>query len=168
MIKQLIAAFILATGVSYAQDYRTGDADFDASLKLVNTNAKENLSDFKSDLSKRFSVELSKVETCFTSGMNPGDAFMAFQIASVNLKDGEKWQKNWVSNRDLLNFTLSREKQRKNQKVIQENRQLSLKEVLKKYPIKTVLPKATEIIPESPMETQGKEKGKNKKEKVIE
>jgi hypothetical protein len=83
MIKQLIAAFILATGVSYAQDYRTGDADFDASLKLVNTNAKENLSDFKSDLSKRFSVELSKVETCFTSGMNPGDAFMAFQIASV-------------------------------------------------------------------------------------
>ncbi|MBX2949245.1 MAG: hypothetical protein KF704_08195 [Crocinitomicaceae bacterium] len=83
MMKQLFFALAFTTGVSYAQDYRTGDADLDANLKIVNTKGKENLSDFKLDLSKRFEVPLQKVEDCFTAGMNPGDAFMALQVASI-------------------------------------------------------------------------------------
>lgn len=83
MIKQLFFAISLSVGVCYSQDYRSGDTDLDASLKIVNTNGKENLSNFKLDLSKRFSVSLPKVEACFSVGMNPGDALMAFQIASI-------------------------------------------------------------------------------------
>ncbi len=82
-MKQLFFALAFTTGVSYAQDYRTGDADLDANLKIVNTKGKENLSEFKLDLSKRFDVPLPKVESCFTAGMNPGDAFIALQIATI-------------------------------------------------------------------------------------
>lgn len=83
MLKHFFFALAFTTGVSYAQDYRTGDADLDANLKIVNAKGKENLSDFKSGLSKRFDVPLQKVEDCFTAGMNPGDAFMALQVASI-------------------------------------------------------------------------------------
>lgn len=83
MMKQLFFALAFTAGVSYAQDYRTGDADLDANLKIVNTKGKENLSEFKLDLSKRFDVPLPKVESCFTAGMNPGDAFIALQIATI-------------------------------------------------------------------------------------
>lgn len=82
-MKQLFFALAFTTGVSYAQDYRTGDADLDANLKIVNTKGKENLSEFKLDLSKRFDVPLPKVESCFTAGMDPGDAFIALQIATI-------------------------------------------------------------------------------------
>lgn len=87
MKKQLIfLAMILMTGVGFSQDYRSGDTELDANLKIVNTDANKDLAAFKLNLTKTFNVGLPKVEACFKVGMNAGDAFMAFQISNITRK----------------------------------------------------------------------------------
>jgi hypothetical protein len=84
--KIVFLAMILMTGVGFSQDYRSGDTELDASLKIVNTDANKDLAAFKLNLTKTFNVGLPKVEACFKVGMNAGDAFMAFQISNITRK----------------------------------------------------------------------------------
>lgn len=83
MKKTIFLALILVSGVALGQDYRSGDVELDASLKIVNNDANKDLTFFKANLAKTFNVGLPKVETCFKVGMNAGDAFMAFQISNI-------------------------------------------------------------------------------------
>lgn len=84
--KIVFLAMILMTGVGFSQDYRSGDTELDANLKIVNTDANKDLAAFKLNLTKTFNVGLPKVEACFKVGMNAGDAFMAFQISNITRK----------------------------------------------------------------------------------
>lgn len=77
---------MLISGISFSQDYRSGDAELDASLKIVNTDANKDLAAFKLNLTKTFNIGLPKVEACFKVGMNAGDAFMALQVANITRK----------------------------------------------------------------------------------
>ena len=81
MKKIIFLGLILVSGIALGQDFRSGDTELDASLKIVNTDGNRDLSAFKLSLTKTFSVPMPKVEATFRVGMNPGDAFMAFQIA---------------------------------------------------------------------------------------
>ena len=83
MKKTAFLILMLISGISFSQDYNSGDTELDANLKIVNTNANKDLAAFKLDLTKTFNVALPKVEACFKVGMNPGDAFMAFQISNL-------------------------------------------------------------------------------------
>lgn len=86
MKRIIFSALMLVSGIVSGQDYRSGDAELDASLKIVNTDANNDLASFKLSLTKTFSVTMPKVEACFKIGMNAGDAFMAFQISNITRK----------------------------------------------------------------------------------
>lgn len=83
MKKTIFFVLMLVSGIALGQDYRSGDTELDASLKLVNTDANKNLPEFKLNLTKTFNATMPQVETCFKIGMNAGDAFMAFQVANI-------------------------------------------------------------------------------------
>lgn len=83
MKKIIFLGLMLVSGISFGQDYKSGDAELDASLRVVNTEGKKDLAAFKLDLTKTFSVPMPKVEACFKVGMSPGDAFMAFQVSNL-------------------------------------------------------------------------------------
>lgn len=83
MKKTIFLLLILVSGIALGQDYRSGDTELDASLKLVNTDANKDLPAFKANLIKTFNATTTQVETCFKLGMNAGDAFMAFQVANI-------------------------------------------------------------------------------------
>lgn len=83
MKKTIFLVLMLVSGIALGQEYRSGDTELDASLKLVNTDANKNLPEFKLNLTKTFGVTMPQVETCFKIGMNAGDAYMAFQVANI-------------------------------------------------------------------------------------
>jgi len=86
MKRVIFLAVMLVSGISFGQDYKSGDVELDASLKIVNSDANKDLSAFKLNLTKTFNVGLPKVEACFKVGMNAGDAFMAFQVSNITRK----------------------------------------------------------------------------------
>jgi hypothetical protein len=86
MKETIFLAVMLVSGIALGQDYKSGDTELDASLKIVNTDGNKDLASFKLNLTKTFNVTLPKVEACFKIGMNPGDAFMAFQISNITRK----------------------------------------------------------------------------------
>ena len=86
MKKIIIVSSLLLSFLSFGQEYRTGDADLDASLKKIQAEAQLNLSAFKKDISTRFKVTVDKVENCFKVGMDAADALMAFEIAGLTRK----------------------------------------------------------------------------------
>lgn len=77
---------MLVSGIALGQNYKSGDVELDASLKIVNTDANKDLTFFKANLAKTFNVTVPKVEACFRVGMNAGDAFMAFEISNLTRK----------------------------------------------------------------------------------
>lgn len=84
MKKTIFLAVMLVSGIALGQDYRSGDTELDASLKIVNTDGNKDLPTFKLNLTKTFNVSMPKVESAFKVGMTPGDAFMAFQISNIS------------------------------------------------------------------------------------
>lgn len=86
MKKTIFLAMMLVSGIALGQDYKSGDVELDANLKIVNTDGNKDLASFKLDLTKTFNVTLPKVEACFSVGMTAGDAFMAFQISNITRK----------------------------------------------------------------------------------
>ena len=83
MKKTIFLVLMLVSGIALGQEYKSGDVELDASLKLVNTDANKDLPAFKLNLTKTFGVTMPQVETCFKIGMNAGDAYMAFQVANI-------------------------------------------------------------------------------------
>lgn len=85
MKKTIFLAMMLVSGIALGQNYQSSDAELDASLIRVNTDANKDLASFKLNLTKTFNVTLTEVEACFNKGMDAGDAFMACQT-SVMIK----------------------------------------------------------------------------------
>ena len=85
-MRKLVVFMLLLSGTVFGQDFRSGDVDLDANLKVINTDANKDLTAFKAEIVKTFSTTLPKVEACFKVGMSAGDAFMAFQVATISKK----------------------------------------------------------------------------------
>lgn len=86
MKKNIIALSMLLASFAYGQEYKTGDAELDANLKKVQTEAKADLGAFKREIASRYKVAAEKVENCFKAGMDAADAVMAFEIAGITKK----------------------------------------------------------------------------------
>jgi hypothetical protein len=66
--------------------FNTGDATFDADLNVINTNAKTDLTAFKSDLSVSFGVSVPTIDNLFSINMAPGEVYLALEIAKTTSK----------------------------------------------------------------------------------
>lgn len=99
MRRLLVVGLLLIQVPLFAQDYKSGDVEIDASLKVVNTEANKDLIAFKNDLVKTFSVPLPKVELCFKAGMNAGDTYMAFELSNLAKRPIEEVIKTYNTNK---------------------------------------------------------------------
>lgn len=99
MKKLLVVGLLFMQVPLFAQDYKSGDVEIDASLKIVNTEANKDLNAFKSDLVKTFSVTMPKVELCFKAGMNAGDAYIAFELSNLSRRPIEEVIKSYKTNK---------------------------------------------------------------------
>lgn len=66
-----------------AQNYNTGNTEFDASLKIINTNAGANLTAFKLEMSKTYAVPLTQIESMFSVSMSAGDVYLTLEIGRL-------------------------------------------------------------------------------------
>lgn len=82
-MKKLLIVSLLLSGVAFGQDFRSGDSEIDANLKIVNTEANKDLPAFKLELSKTFALPLPKIDLCFSAGMTAGDAYFALELSNV-------------------------------------------------------------------------------------
>jgi hypothetical protein len=79
-------AALLLTFSSWSQTYNSGDKDLDATLKSINVEANKDLPKFKLELSKSFSLPLSKLNGMFSIGMSAGDVYIALEISTLAKK----------------------------------------------------------------------------------
>ena len=83
----LLSFFTLSAVASFAQiAFRTGSADFDASLNSINANAQLDLGAFKADLSVSFGMPRQEVDNLFSIGMEPGEVYLALEIGRITRK----------------------------------------------------------------------------------
>lgn len=83
----LLSFFTLSAAASFAQiAFRTGSADFDASLNSINANAQLDLGAFKADLSVSFGTSRQEVDNLFSIGMEPGEVYLALEIGRITRK----------------------------------------------------------------------------------
>lgn len=82
-MKKLLFVSLLMSGVAFGQDFRSGDTEIDANLKIVNTEANKDLPSFKLELSKTFSLPLPKIDLCFNAGMSAGDTYFALELSNI-------------------------------------------------------------------------------------
>ncbi len=77
----------------------TGDTEMNGVLKDVNTNAKKDMNVFTNDISTKFGVPKGKIEQA-NKIMNPGDVFMAAQVASATNKPFDEVTKTFQAHKD--------------------------------------------------------------------
>lgn len=77
-----IFTLVFSLAVS-AQNYNTGNTEFDASLRIINTNAGANLTAFKLEMSKTYAVPLTQIESMFSISMSAGDVYLMLEIGRL-------------------------------------------------------------------------------------
>lgn len=92
IMKKLFFLFLFMSAVSlvYAQ-YNTGDTQLNASLSLIDGDAKLNFTLFKSDISATYSVPTATIDSWSVDfGMKAGDIYMALEIAKLTKKPADE------------------------------------------------------------------------------
>jgi len=80
----LFLSVMAVTAFSYCQvNFNTGDADMDANLTVINTNAKSDLGAFKTQLSIDFGVKVPVIDNFLSMNMEPADVYFAFELGRV-------------------------------------------------------------------------------------
>ncbi len=85
-MKRLLTLLIAVTCWQATQaqiSFNTGSTDFDADLNVINTNAKTDLTAFKTDLSVSFNVPLPDINNLFNLGMAPGEVYLGLEIINT-------------------------------------------------------------------------------------
>lgn len=99
MKKVLIAATLLLSTLSVGQTLNSGDKDLDATLSKMNTEAKANLTAFKTDFTKTYNVTASKIDELMKKGMAISDVFMTLEIAKIMKKPVDSVVKSYEVNK---------------------------------------------------------------------
>ncbi len=100
-MKKLYFLFLFIATVSsvYAQ-YNTGDIQLNASLSLIDDDAKLNFTLFKSDISATYSVSTAKIDSWSVQfGMRAGDIYIALEIAKLTQKPADEVVKVYQANK---------------------------------------------------------------------
>jgi hypothetical protein len=70
--------------VSAQISFNTGNAHLDADLNIINTQARTNLSSFRSDMTLSYNVSEKKLDYMSVNlGMVPGEIYLAFEISRI-------------------------------------------------------------------------------------
>lgn len=99
MKKVLIVATLLLSTLSFGQTLNSGDKDLDATLTKMNTEANTNLTAFKTDFAKTYSVTTSKIDELMKKGMAISDVFMTLEIAKITKKPVDTVVKSYEVNK---------------------------------------------------------------------
>ncbi|MES2557947.1 MAG: hypothetical protein V4604_17460 [Bacteroidota bacterium] len=88
MKTRIIALMLLMMGsvAAYGQTYDSGDKELDTQLKTINTEAKKDLEQFKTDVSKKYSTTIDKIEALIKLGMQAADIIMAHEVSAIVLR----------------------------------------------------------------------------------
>src|SRR3989338_491399 len=88
MKTRIIALMLLMIGsvAAYGQTYDSGDKELDTQLKTINTEAKKDLEQFKTDVSKKYSTTIDKIEALINLGMQAADIIMAHEVWAIVLR----------------------------------------------------------------------------------
>ena len=102
MKKLFLAIFALFSITLSAQTVtfnpKTGDLDMDNVLKDINNEAKKDISTFKDNVNKKFSLAKNKIDDLLKI-MEPGDVYMAAQTAETTNKPVDEVAKAYEKNK---------------------------------------------------------------------
>ena len=95
----LFACVVLINSIAFGQiNFRTGDAALEAELNAENEKALTNLSTFKANISREYSIAAPKVDG-FLKIMKPAELLLAFRISKITLKPIETVVKSYEVNK---------------------------------------------------------------------
>ena len=78
--------FIFCSG-SFAQiSFNTGSVELDANLNIINTNAKSDLTSYKSELNISYNLPIVKFDYMLSINMQPAEIFLVVEIARLSRK----------------------------------------------------------------------------------
>lgn len=77
---------LILQSISAQISFNTGSVELDADLNIINTNAYNDLTKFKSDLSVSFNVSTATIDNMFSLKMVAGEIYLALEIASLVTK----------------------------------------------------------------------------------
>ncbi|ASS47866.1 MAG: hypothetical protein A3E30_16915 [Fluviicola sp. RIFCSPHIGHO2_12_FULL_43_24] len=77
---------MIGSVAAYGQTYDSGDKELDTQLKTINTEAKKDLEQFKTDVSKKYSTTIDKIEALINLGMQAADIIMAHEVSAIVLR----------------------------------------------------------------------------------
>lgn len=91
MKTRIIALMLLLIGsaTAFGQTYDSGDKELDTQLKTINTEAKKDLEKFKTDVSKKYSTTIDKIEALINLGMAAADIIMAHEVSVIVVRPVE-------------------------------------------------------------------------------
>ena len=95
----LIVLFVVLSCSIYSQTYNSGDKELDAFLTKLNTEAKADLPQIKTNLASTYNTTLGKIDDLMKKGMAIADVFMSFEIASLTKKNVDDVVKSYETNK---------------------------------------------------------------------
>ncbi len=86
-MKKLISLLVLLFTIQLVNaqnSFNTGNVQLDTDLETINANAELDFGKFKTEISLKYDIKEKKIETMHAELiMNPGDIFMAVEIAEI-------------------------------------------------------------------------------------
>lgn len=96
----LIVLFVSLSCSIYSQTYNSGDKELDAFLTKLNTDAKSDLSQIKTNFATTYNTTMSKIDDLMKKGMAIADVFMSFEIAALTKKNVDDVVKSYETNKE--------------------------------------------------------------------
>ena len=88
-MRKLVALLIITSLINpaFSQDYKTGNLELDASLTIINTDARSDMGGFRSQMKVEYKVSDSKLDyMSIRLGMRPADIYFALEIGKYSKK----------------------------------------------------------------------------------
>ena len=96
----LVLFFLAPVGLLAQLNFNTGSSELDADLKIINSDAKADMSSFKTDLSVEFKVSTKKIDQMLSMKMEPGEVYLALEIAKIAKREIDDVLKVYKANKD--------------------------------------------------------------------
>jgi len=85
-MRRIVLTLIIAIATTFCfsqVSYNTGSVEFDTNLKTIDSDAKADLPKFKAELKTDFNISLPKIDEMISLKMEPGEIYLALEIANI-------------------------------------------------------------------------------------
>jgi hypothetical protein len=93
-------AFVAFAMVANAQLYKTGDAQLNSALMVMDNDAKKDFSNFSKDMGTTYNVPETKIKTMSDSGMPASDIYMVLETSKASKKPVDDVVKVYNANKE--------------------------------------------------------------------